>query len=155
MGLDMYLRANKYISAYEFSGAPSKEIYQAVVKAIGAEEIASPDTPTATVDVNIGYWRKANHIHAWFVDHCGDGVDEGQEIYVSKENLEALEAACNEALAGKVTAERVLPTRSGFFFGSTEYDESYKQDTIHTLKVIEAAKKAIAGGFQINYAASW
>jgi hypothetical protein len=34
-------------------------------------------------------------------------------------------------------AEELLPTQSGFFFGSTDYDEGYKQDLEYTVERIE------------------
>lgn len=36
-------------------------------------------------------------------------------------------------------AEKLLPTRSGFFFGSTDYDEFYMDDIELTIKIIEEA----------------
>lgn len=50
----------------------------------------------------IGYWRKANAIHGWFVNECADGVDECQEIPVSREQLERLLAVTREVLASCV-----------------------------------------------------
>ena len=42
------------------------------------------------VSDGVAYWRKANAIHKWFVDNCGDGIDECQTMEVSKEKLEEL-----------------------------------------------------------------
>jgi hypothetical protein len=53
---------------------------------------------------NIGYWRKANAVHGWFVRECADGVDECQEIRVSHDQLRQLRADCNHALANRETA---------------------------------------------------
>lgn len=47
----------------------------------------------------IGYWRKANAIHGWFVRNCADGVDERQPIKVSREDITALRQDVLEALA--------------------------------------------------------
>jgi len=44
------------------------------------------------------YWRKANQIHNWFVEHCGDGVDECQRIPVKREDLETLLDTCRQVL---------------------------------------------------------
>lgn len=52
----------------------------------------------------LGYWRKANAVHGWFVRECADGVDECQEIFVSREQLSKLRADCNNALANRETA---------------------------------------------------
>ena len=46
----------------------------------------------------VGYWRKANAIHGWFVRECADGVDECQEIVVPKMKLMELQALCLTAL---------------------------------------------------------
>ena len=46
----------------------------------------------------VGYWRKANAIHGWFVRECGNNVDECQEIPVSKIKLLELQALCLAAL---------------------------------------------------------
>jgi hypothetical protein len=46
----------------------------------------------------VGYWRKANAIHGWFVRECGNNVDECQEIPVSMIKLLELQALCLTAL---------------------------------------------------------
>ena len=52
----------------------------------------------------IGYWRKANAVHGWFVRECANGLDECQEIFVSREQLLKLRSDCNNALANRETA---------------------------------------------------
>ena len=42
----------------------------------------------------VGYWRKANAIHKWFVDNVQDGNDDCGSYEVSKEQLEELLDAC-------------------------------------------------------------
>ena len=51
-------------------------------------------------------------------------------------------------------AETFLPTGSGFFFGSTEYDEWYIKDLEYTKKVLEKAIKTGDVG-DYYYQASW
>ena len=46
----------------------------------------------------VGYWRKANAVHGWFVRECGNNVDECQEIPVSTIKLMELQALCLTAL---------------------------------------------------------
>jgi len=88
----------------------------------------------------IGYWRKANHIHKWFVDCVQDGEDDCEKYEVTKSNLLDLKAVCEEVLSlkgkdeGKI--EEILPTESGFFFGSTSYDEYYFSDVEETIRII-------------------
>ena len=47
---------------------------------------------------NIGYWRKANAIHYWFVENIQNGVDNCEYYKVSQENLEDLLVICNKVL---------------------------------------------------------
>lgn len=47
----------------------------------------------------IGYWRKANQIHKWFVDNVQDGVDDCDYHHeVTKEKLEKLLDTCKTVL---------------------------------------------------------
>lgn len=43
---------------------------------------------------DVGYWRKANEIHAWFVRNVQGGVDDCQLYEVSKEQLTKLYLIC-------------------------------------------------------------
>jgi hypothetical protein len=88
----------------------------------------------------IGYWRKANHIHKWFVDCVQDGEDDCEKYEVTESNLLDLKAVCEEVLnlkgkdEGKI--EELLPTQGGFFFGDTTYDEYYFSEVEGTIKII-------------------
>jgi hypothetical protein len=49
----------------------------------------------------IGYWRKANQIHKWFVDNVQGGEDDcGYHDEVTKEVLENLLETCKKVLEG-------------------------------------------------------
>ena len=50
------------------------------------------------VDEEVMYWRKANHIHRWFVDHVQRGTDDCQEYHVSEEHIRELLKTCEEVL---------------------------------------------------------
>ena len=52
----------------------------------------------------------------------------------TKENLEKLISDCEMVLKNKDNAKEIIPTASGFFFGSTEYDEYYFSDIEYTLE---------------------
>jgi hypothetical protein len=165
MGLDMYLRYRKNFSGYNL-GDSDPAIYQQVIEAAGLADAASKDSPYATVEVTAMYWRKANMIHTWFVDTLGGGVDECQEIHVPREKLKELRDLCFEALsvpAGMSLtehAEKVLPTASGFFFGSTEYDEWYVQDLQSTMDGLDRVLATLPDDgegwdWSLIYQASW
>lgn len=77
---------------------------------------------------DIGYFRKVNFLMAFFKyeDNC-----EFKEI--AKCELEDLVERCNAVLttpkkSRQEKAEDLLPTQSGFFYGSTDYNEWYYKD---------------------------
>jgi len=84
----------------------------------------------------VGYWRKANHIHRWFVENVQGGMDECVPHIVTKEKIEELLDAAKSATNPR-TAGEVLPTQSGFFFGGTDYDDYYFEDNKNTVKILE------------------
>lgn len=88
----------------------------------------------------VGYLRKANSIHGWIVRELAGGVDECQEIYLSKDDVDHLLADIEVALADP-QGNTVLPPAEGFFFGGYERDEWYIQD-IQSAKVIAEWIKA-------------
>jgi hypothetical protein len=96
----------------------------------------------------VGYWRKANAIHNFFVQECQKGIDECQLSIVKKSHLQDLLKRCERAMSLKDIylndgviengegLETFLPTRSGFFFGGTEFDEWYFNDIEQTIELI-------------------
>ena len=129
MGLDMYLIGKKYVSQYS-----DKELHtklNTLTKEMGF------DFPANEIVLQAAYWRKANHIHKWFVDNVQEGVDNCGEYYVSHDTLEELVVTCEDVLKDHSKAEELLPTESGFFFGSTEYDEYYYEDIKNTIEMIK------------------
>ena len=145
MGLDMYLRGVKYFNTctydYSTSGDPIKEvdpIYQAITDAAGIEQ--TNEIGSCECQLQVMYWRKANQIHKWFDDHIQGGCKNCEPARFTKEQLTQLHSECCIALAHK-DAE-VLPTQSGFFFGSTEIDEWYWKDLEVTRDELEKLLKA-------------
>ena len=86
----------------------------------------------------VAYWRKANQVRQWFVDHAGYNADANCEEHpITKSILERLVSDCKTVLADHSKAEEVLPTQSGFFFGSTDYDDWYFNDLTNTVEQVE------------------
>ena len=159
MGLDMYLHAERYVSGYEFYGAEQVAKYNAVLAASGMAHLADADTPSLYVKVTAAYWRKANAIHAWFVDKVQGGVDECQVAYVSREQLTELRAACVTVLDADsnraAVAEDVgLLPRGGFFFGNTDLDEWYFESLRYTRDRISLLLDA-GDDYSFTYQSSW
>ena len=116
MGLDMYLYGSKFNYIID---EKTKEIKNQIIK---TEEI---------------YWRKANHIHKWFVDNVQEGHDNCLCHEFQREDLIELKNACAKVLENRDMAKDILPTQSGFFFGSTDYDEYYFEECRRTVEEIE------------------
>ena len=69
------------------------------------------------------YFRKVNFVYQFFSDKLEDEC-----CFVTKSDLEDMIDRCDKVLKNHDLAEKLLPTRSGFFFGSTDYDEWYFKD---------------------------
>ena len=55
--------------------------------------------PWWRIKEEVGYWRKANHIHKWFVDHIQDGIDDcSYHREVTEADLVDLLETCNTVL---------------------------------------------------------
>lgn len=51
--------------------------------------------PYKSFFTEIGYWRKANAVHQWFVENCQNGVDDCGSYQVDKSDIEDLLEICN------------------------------------------------------------
>lgn len=72
---------------------------------------------------HVGYFRKVNCVYRYFQDRLTD-----ETAWVTKADCEDIVKRCNEVLENPNLAMTLLPTQSGFFFGSTEYDKYYYDD---------------------------
>jgi hypothetical protein len=164
MGLDMYLyksispfnyyRKNKELS---IDFPRSEQDIDPITISIKLNEISE-------IRYTYGYWRKANAIHRWFVEIIQKGNDDCDKYYVSKERLIELYELVNKVIASielrdeKIEdaslAQKLLPTMSGLFFGSIEYDKGYYHDLLDTKNILERViNDPIEGMFY--YSSSW
>ena len=130
MGLDMYLTARKYIWT-------SEDELQTQIKEVVKPFMAEWEPKEITF--RVGYWRKANQIHDWFVKNVQDNEDDCKEYYVERGKLtELYQVVCEvlEARNTEVAAEKLSPA-AGFFFGSTEIDDWYWQDLENTKEILQ------------------
>ena len=173
MGLDMYLYARKYVSKFDYTNfnredgvmPPVREEWKslAALSPKGLMDNAQ-DFGGISISYPVGYWRKANAIHGWFVNVLADGEDECQEIPVDRKDFEILRDSCKAVLAAdkdemadEADHHGLEPT-PGFFFGGNEIDEWYVEYLKDTVTIIDNVLSIIPEDnydWQFIYQASW
>lgn len=160
MGLDMYLEARRFVSGYSHVSEEEQDLFKKITEAVDMQN--AHDERYATVSVNVAYWRKANHIHNWFVANVQDGEDDCKSYWVSREKLMELEELCRRVVENGTEeyASEHLSTGAGFFFGSTDYDEYYFETTDWTAKrlaelLTTIPEKSSLNGVDFYYSSSW
>lgn len=151
MGLDMHLNKRTYVIGF---GDKSKTTV--TVEGRHANHIKS--NRIQFVSEEVGYWRKANAIHNWFVEMVQQGEDDCKEYLVEPDQLMELQSVCEQVLENPSLAQELLPTQSGFFFGGTEYDDYYMSQLRHTIEVIEGVLGELemeGAYFELYYNSSW
>jgi len=161
MGLDMYLYIEKYVARNDYSrngqdfSVSIRPEFQALTETLGTDTLIRQDDWTGyTVQIPVGYWRKANAIHGWIVNECANGVDECQRIYVPREKAQELVDYCKLVLAENDKADELLPPVAGFFFGGHKIDEWYLQSIQQTIDIFEPLL-ASGEADRIYYQSSW
>lgn len=80
---------------------------------------------------------------------------------MSREQLEELLRVCEIVVMDKglletdETAQKMLPTSSGFFFGSQDYDEWYYKDVEYTIDLLKTALATVPSDWDFTYQSSW
>lgn len=157
MGLDMYLTAKVSLGDYDFC-PKEKEICESLYSMFGMKDNVERDN-SVVVSFPMAYWRKANAIHAWFVENIQDGEDDCQECWVPRKALEHLLSICKEVFKDHEKASTLLPVQAGFFFGSIEYGDWYFNQIEYTISALERVLSFLETDsgkkFEIYYRASW
>ncbi len=146
MGLDMYLKGKRYLWHNERDEIADEPV---IKKLTNGRQLKQ-------VEFELGYWRKANAIHQWFVANCQEGEDDCGEYLVQYSDLVKLRDICKEVIDNKKT--ELLPTASGFFFGSTEYDEWYWDGIQYTYELMSELCQdddITDGSIDVYYQSSW
>ena len=111
MGLDMYLTKKTYVKQWESTPEEKRTTIKVegwLSSSIGGDRITH-------IEEEVGYWRKANHIHQWFVNNVQHGEDDCGEYYVSLDDIKSLAKLCLAVKEDNSLAEDLLPVQSGFF----------------------------------------
>lgn len=108
MGLDMYLeKINRNavgymdvdVSELDTDSALYNKLQQYIVKRGG------PYFSWPSLFEEVGYWRKANAIHRWFVLNVQNGEDDCDRYEVSKDKLEELLSICEQVVSNAIMVE--------------------------------------------------
>ena len=169
MGLDQYLEIRKSEYRSKYSKDKGSRIKLEYPKDI-TEFIPNLTDLRISRQTNyeVGYWRKANQIHNWFMENCArrdeydNPIDDCRPIEITVDKLEKLLDDCKKVLADHSLAKTLLPTADGFFFGSTAYDDYYLGQIEQTIEIIEPVLKFAKHKLEIKdyawevyYQASW
>lgn len=146
MGLDMYLTGKRYIS---------KVFDEKAFEEINNVDIGQEDFKINEVSIDVGYWRKQNQIHHWFVENVQDGVDDCRIYHVERDKLKELRDLCQDVINEPDKASDLLPAQGGFFFGGVEYDDYYMEGLQDTINIIDKALTLSDAKWEIYYQSSW
>lgn len=182
MGLDMHLYKKTYVQNWEHQ-TPEQRHTISVKLGDNVREDIKPDRIAYIVE-QVAVWRKFNALHNWIVDNCAKGIDECQEIYIGQNDMQNLLNTLKEAknVLDRASMKKetikigmnndgdifsdidvydceddikdILPPVSGFFFGSTQIDEYYKNDVERTIEIIDNLLREDAAA-DFYYQASW
>ena len=99
------------------------------------------------------YFRKVNFIFKYYEDR-GKMYDQ-YYAFTDADDIDDLIDKCEQVLADHSLAHSLLPTQSGFFFGSTDYDEWYFSDVQDCLNQMREYRKLLTDGVTGYVIFSW
>ena len=146
MGLDMWLNGKIYTNDVTLEKI----------------NLAKYNVKVDSINVELGYWRKANQIHGWFRRNLSDEVGNCNEVFIPHDTLIELYEVCFRTMIdidnGNIEAamER-LPPEEGFYFGNYEIDEFYIQNVKHAIEILYNIFEMINNGIKMDvyYYAWW
>lgn len=125
MGLDMYLTRKRYVKGWD--SLPEDQKYQVIIRR-GNKDIDS--SKVSRIEEEVGYWRKANAIHGWFVTNVQEGEDDCKEYYVDEDQLQELLDTVNKVLENSELVDGKVHT-------GTSYQNGEKIEQFEDGKVIK------------------
>lgn len=153
MGLDMYLYKKHYVKNWGWMDDHEKHTIS-VKKGNKKLDRIKPDRICYVVE-EVMEWRKFNALHKWFVDNVQEGVDDCKEYFVDEPDLKMLLETLTYVYENKDTAQTILPTAQGFFFGSDEIDDYYWEEVKSTIIQLEDLLDEDNKDTSFYYRSSW
>lgn len=100
------------------------------------------------------YFRKVNFLFYYF-DQITKTMHDQWFAFVTPEDVDDIIDRCERVLKNHRLAHELLPTQSGFFFGSTDYDDWYFLDVKDCLKQMKKYRKLLKDGVTGYVIFSW
>jgi len=141
MGLDMRLEKRNYVK--NWSHMAPEEVHEITVKKGGEPRPDIKPSRISYITEEVAYWRKANHIHKWFVDNVQDGVDDCKDYYVDSSQLEELRDVCKQVLDASKLVEGKIKNGYSFEDGKKTpimEDGKYIEDATVAHKLLPTAE---------------
>jgi hypothetical protein len=120
MGLDMY--AARRLSVRNWDDEPAEKRYSVTAEFGGNPVPGFEPGQITAIEEDVMQWRKANHIHDWFVDNVQDGNDDCGRYHVYWEKLAELFFACQKVIEASELVD-------GMVFMGTVYDKDHPEGT--------------------------
>ena len=145
MGLDMYLRGDKFITTFD----DTKRDKDGNVLRVKRPVVDGFDVETYILD--LGTWRKFAPLHVYIVNEFADGVDECQRIDLSADELRKI---------AKALRNNKLPKNDdchGCFFGDDEWWDELRSKGDQHAKLFDKAAEWVESSSlnSVTYVASW
>ena len=156
MGLDMYLRGEKYKRTETKRDENGEFVRDDDGYPIPVEKPMVDGFERTTEILRLGYWRKHAPLHKLIVDTFANGVDECQVIHLTADDCRKI---------AQMLRDRDFPDDSvcdGFFFGDSNWWEECCAEADEDAEVFERAaewsdmdKDGYAYWHDVEYQASW
>lgn len=101
---------------------------------------------TDTIVAEVGYWRKANHIHNWFVDNVQNGEDDCGIYVVEKDKLHELLTICQKVIDSSELIDGLI--KNGQIIKNGKWEDNWeKGKTIKDTTVASELLPTVEGFF--------
>jgi hypothetical protein len=119
MGLDQYLEKHIFIGA-EFE---HRAVIGSIKLKVEGKPVKIDMKKVSEIVERAAYWRKANAIHAWFVQNVQEGEDDCGDYYVSDEDLQKLLGDVEMVIASLTGDQptKTIQVETGWKGGETTY----------------------------------
>jgi len=128
----MYLSKRTYVKNWDWMKPEDKHLV--TVLQGGKTTHIQPQRIREIIE-EVAYWRKANAVHQWFVDHVQDGDDDCKEYHVGEGQLRELLSLCTQVLEASELVD-------GEVTNGCTFEDGKKKPIVEKGKLIKHRSKA-------------